>query len=836
MAQGASSGPRPGEAVGPLCRGALIALGALCVWCWGAAASAQPVEGLPRASGPLLRASWAAGLVGEQRGAVERATGGHRRPVRGSIEALMARAGQPDVERVELAFPLSIQLEAGLLAIGISERGGVRLETLGLTGQGVIVGIIDTGVDWRHPDFAAPEGGSRIAWLLDLTLGARQGAHLGIETYGGALWSADELSRGLEGGLTIPSGDPVGHGTHVAGIAAGGGLDGQSPAGVAPGATLIVVKASRGESTLLDEADVMAGVRFVLERADAAGMPAVVNLSLGGHSGPHDGSTDFERALSSLFDGVPGRALVVASGNDGGRDVHASGHLVGDRFELPVRIAPYVRDDAESSYAVVDLWIGTDPVEEGSDPVEEGSDPVEEQSDPVEEGSDPVEVELIAPDGRSTGRAAPGQTLRSIDGRLGSLTVSFAEAEVGRPALRQVVALIQEPVEGPLASGDYVVVIHGGRGGFDAWLPLRGGFEARLAGSLDPGVRLTVPGTVEAAVSVGSYNSRGGWVDRGGEAVSLDVPLGEVSFFSGTGPTSDGRAKPDVIAPGALVASALARGADPLENPRSVFAPVSALGVDPVLEGERRAMTAGTSMSTAFVSGLAALLMEQDPGRTSAQVADVIRATARMPGQGQGQGWDPRAGFGLIDAGLALSVGAGRRGGVLSPSVSAVGVTREVVRPAVGERFEVLILARDELGAPLEAGWSPRVEVEVERGEVAVGEPRPYGELGRSVEVAWVSARGAASVRVSIGGVELAARPQVHFVESRSDVGREAVGVVRGGGGCAQIGRPAGGLGSVWPWALAVGFGAGVRWGFRRRWRRSVSFPKLHLRTWRRLW
>ena len=114
--------------------------------------------------------------------------------------------------------------------------------------------------------------------------------------------------------------DPFGHGTHVASLAAGNGLASPTPRyiGVAPEATLVVARVAQSNGGILD-ADVLRGVKFVFDRAEELGMPAVVNLSLGSDFGAHDGSSALEMGLSSMVGpAFPGRAIVVAAGNSAG--------------------------------------------------------------------------------------------------------------------------------------------------------------------------------------------------------------------------------------------------------------------------------------------------------------------------------------------------------------------------------------------------------------------------------------------------------------------------------------------------------------------------------------
>src|SRR5690606_28112594 len=164
-------------------------------------------------------------------------------------------------------------------------------------GAGVVIGIVDGGIDFTHPDLQHEDGSTRVAWFLDYA-SQPLGLHPELEQQYGctltdtpcAILSEDDINGALgananDAQVTLPA-DRMGHGTHVASLAAGSGRANARYMGVAPEATLIVARISETNDDVQD-ADVLLATQFVYERADDLGLPAIVNLSLGGDFGPH---------------------------------------------------------------------------------------------------------------------------------------------------------------------------------------------------------------------------------------------------------------------------------------------------------------------------------------------------------------------------------------------------------------------------------------------------------------------------------------------------------------------------------------------------------------------
>ena len=206
----------------------------------------------------------------------------------------------------------------------------------GLDGKGVIVGVIDSGIDWRHPDFLNPDGTSRILAIWDYFDESYEDSNGTIGTIGpklyaegenlwGTVYTNAQINAALKDEGTVNSEDRQGHGTAVAGTAAGNGAvsDGKY-AGVAPQADLIIVKASDCGGFH----DWVPGAEWILQMAEKFEKPVVINQSFGGHYSAHDGTEESEEYLNSATgEGIPGAIFTVSAGNEGRYNLHATGRF-----------------------------------------------------------------------------------------------------------------------------------------------------------------------------------------------------------------------------------------------------------------------------------------------------------------------------------------------------------------------------------------------------------------------------------------------------------------------------------------------------------------------------
>ena len=327
----------------------------------------------------------------------------------------------------------------------------VRRENgLGLTGKGVLLGFVDSGLDLTHPEFLGEDGHSRVAVLWDMTGAGTPPA--GFRH--GAVFSGAEIDAGL-----VPSTDQTGHGTAVAAIAAG-------RSGAAPGASIAAVKLGSSRTT-----DVMRAIKFLLDQAEARGTPCVVNLSYGTNCGSHWGQTLFESYIDQSAQ--RGRSVVVcAAGNEGSGAHHfqgrlAEGRVVDAEFNISTR----------REHVYLSLW---------------------------KSFADEAAFELVLPNGHTTGPLTEGTRFL----RFGAALVSVFYGVPTHYSTSQEVLIYLDAPAGEL-NGLWKLRCYGKKvsdGRFNVWLPTMEEVTDRTAFLRpEPDLTITLPATALFPVSVGGF-------------------------------------------------------------------------------------------------------------------------------------------------------------------------------------------------------------------------------------------------------------------------------------------------------------------------------------------
>ena len=454
------------------------------------------------------------------------------------------------------------------------------------TGKGVLVGIIDSGFDLKHPMFYDKDGNLRVKKLLD-------------QTKDDSVYTKSELEAAWEGNSNPdgPGGDDDGHGTHVATIAGGSKFRGHE--GVAPEAEFLLVK------TNMIDTDEAAAWIF----AEAGNKPCVINMSLGHHFGGHDGS-DMEEQLHEELVG-PGKIIVVAAGNERQDNIHIGGRFVPEQEEtIPFDVAN--QGSLEAPFAALIFWY---------------------------DSCDEFDFELLTPTGQSLKVPGPGSTQNysnsKVDVDLGhasgagsggiyskvQVELHFSSAGVSRAARSNW------KIKARCKSAEI--------GRLDGWFHNSGFGEFKNHDFIETSRTLGMPATGRSCVAVASHVSLNEWKSDEGDQSDTDVLVGRTSPFSSKGPTRDGRQKPDISAPGQYLVAGLAGDSD------------SATYTERVIVAKKLAAFEGTSMAAPIVAGVVALMLEKDKNLTPEDVVEQLRDNAVVDDH-TGVTWSPIYGFGKL--------------------------------------------------------------------------------------------------------------------------------------------------------------------------------------------
>lgn len=479
----------------------------------------------------------------------------------------------------------------------------VIMRTPFLNGRGVLLAVLDSGITWDLEVFRKADGSTRIRYLWDQTVSEETGdVRYGKMPDGfsiGTEYTAEEINAALQLPALdryrrIPSRDLSGHGTAVAGIAAGKSADGLYT-GAAPEAELIVVKLGLPENSGGVEegfprtTEILRGVTYALRKAGQLNMPLVINLSFGNSYGSHDGSSLLERFLDNASE-IGKTVICVGSGNEGAARGHFAGNITRDsRVELAV--GNYERS------LNIQLW---------------------------KNYSDVFRVRLQSPGGEEA------ELTTNIQG--GKYTLRLEQTRIlvylGEPlpyAVAQEIYLEMIPVTGSYidagiwairlepvmtVTGQYYLYLPAGNGRGDST-----GFYRST-----PQVTLTVPSTAAKVITVGAYDPvYDTYADFSGR--------GYADSTRTIGVAAAGLTKPDLVAPGVNILAPDVYGS---------FLPVT-----------------GTSFATPIVGGAAALLMEwgivrgNDPFLYGEKVKAYLRKGAR-PLRGEMEYPNDRVGYGRL--------------------------------------------------------------------------------------------------------------------------------------------------------------------------------------------
>lgn len=552
----------------------------------------------------------------------------------------------PAIDYIEIGRPNYPDLGNG---IPYAQLNTLHAAAPSVTGNNVIVGIVDSHMDVYHVDFRNNDGAggdglgsSRILFLWHQWMGPNAGessppvapALPGFNPVGGASYGTEYTQANINAELNnySPPGSPAPqaayqlirhayaspvslintHGTHVAGCAAGNGRSGN--VGAAPGANIIHVQLGGTANYIsADQATLSDAFAYIFARAASLGQPCVANRSGSDNMGPHDGTTLGEQFLDNLLL-TPGRAITFAAGNTDSLNSHIQG-VVPNGGNTTITLN-YIAADIDGD-GVNDQPARNDEIEIWYD------------------GHDTFNVTLSIPDAAGTviGPIAPG-TSSAVTNLVNGNTVQIIHGlnDPRNNDNRITIFIRNVTAAAPIVAGNWAIQLSGTsviNGNFAAWVDRnnRGGlgnFRGWI-GSIAGNMTIATPATSLRSISVGAHDT------------ALPVPP-NISAFTSAGPTRDGRVKPDITANGTTVLAA--RSDD--KNAAAAGALTSS--------------KSGTSMAAPIVAGACACLFEcRGAGLNWFDLKQILWDTAGSPTVGIPSN---KFGFGYLQMGTACATPA----------------------------------------------------------------------------------------------------------------------------------------------------------------------------------
>ena len=480
------------------------------------------------------------------------------------------------------------------------------------TGKGVLVGILDGGLDVSHPAFFSTDGSTyRVKRLID-------DYHEENETIGKMTPLGREYATEQEILAKARTGDTnMTHGTHCLSIAAGSGYD-TDYRGVAYDADIFAISTRVGMGSVSSPTEV-ARMKRIFDYADEHHQPCVITYSIGFDYIPRDAEL-FREALQGIQG--PGKLIVAAAGNENTHPTYV---------EKPkgvatagARLIPGTGNSKGKVYILSEepfrLKLITTKMA-----IEEGAVNLS-KSDSILFDSESLPADTMVVGGQ--------HAILRRDGSFYTLVTRFDMKESGGNTRAPLLCL-----EGTDA---YVRMYTSNECNFENFTT-----ETLNEGRFQNAERshnIQIPGTFDEILTVGALTGRQFYVDMNGEGQRIGEAdaVGTIVSFSSVGPTLDGRIKPDVVAPGVFITAAGNSYNDPLEEPVMKFS-----------EFRNRKYPwitlSGTSMATPHVAGIVALWLQADPTLTPERLKEIISATSTQPVEGM-ESHNSIYGYGLVNA------------------------------------------------------------------------------------------------------------------------------------------------------------------------------------------
>lgn len=541
-------------------------------------------------------------------------------------DKLVAVSQLPTVKYIEIGRPVRKRMNTVRSAAFTNVdalHAGTGL-TQAYTGKDVVVGIIDGGFQYNHINFydtAGEELRVKRVWNQNATGTPPSGYYYGREyTTASSIVSAKQDMTDC-------------HATHVTGIAAGA-YQGNEYYGIAPDADLVFVSYNLYDSSS-SNTSISDGIKYIYDYAESVGKPCVINMSLGYHIGPHDGTSTFDRICDELQG--EGRLLVGAAGNEGEYNMHVKKTLTSDDSTLKTLVEFIPNWYLYSTSSSIDIW----------------GDPEKAFSVKVIVYDTSNQEEVYTSTSFSTATSTSKQ-ISNPTGVTGSVYISTATDpynQKGNVTIDLNVSSLQRSYYaiGIEVTSDEETTINAWTDAYISWFS-NFGIDGFTDGDNNSSMG-EIGGTGNRIITVGAYTScnyiehkNSSIYDRSYQTVD------QLATFSSHGPTADGRMKPDITAPGTMTISSY--NSSTCSNSRGDYYTTVVDQYNVNATNYYYGSMEGTSMAAPVVTGVLATWLQARPTLTPEQVREVFAKSAKtdsytgsIAGVGNNE-W----GYGKVDA------------------------------------------------------------------------------------------------------------------------------------------------------------------------------------------
>jgi len=501
------------------------------------------------------------------------------------------------VKNLQIGIPVHRKMDKARIVTNVSQVQSGTTLPFSYTGKHVVVGIIDNGFEYGHINFydsTATTLRIKRVWNQNNT-----GTPPAGFTYGNEYTTPSSILSAQFDNRTET------HGTHVTGIACGADKsNGNSYYGVATGADIAMVSYNLKDSTT-DNVSVSDGIKYLYNYATSVNEPCVVNMSLGTQIGPHDGTSAFDQVCDALQG--KGRLLVGASGNEGSDSMHISQTFSQANPTLKTFFTYYKNTQL---IGISDIWGEANKTFSIRVVVYNTTTGTEIYTTPV------INAAISF---NNTYK------LKTLNGAVGSIQIFTERNAVNNKPN----AFVGSDMTSIKAGNSIGIIITAQDGTVHAWADdfysyfISNNLNGWSNGNSNNSVS-EIGGTGKKIISVGAYVSKNTFTNTLNQSYRSNEVLGNIASFSSTGPTIDGRIKPDITAPGSLVVSSYSSAIISDPNYSKSIIKKNIVNGTPYYYGQLQ----GTSMATPMVTGILATWLEAKNDLSPDEVRTVLQQTS----------------------------------------------------------------------------------------------------------------------------------------------------------------------------------------------------------------